>query len=63
MLKPCWLLGEGLDGELACLAIFGVVDGEGAQQDALDLGEHRGAGLDVIAAAQGSLPQLFAQDR
>ena len=41
---------------------LGVGDGQGAEQDPLDLGERCGAGFDVVAAAERGLAQLFAQD-
>jgi hypothetical protein len=41
---------------------LGVVDGQGAEQDALDLGERGGPSLDVVAAAERGLAQFFAQN-
>jgi len=62
MLKPGGLVGKSLGGEAAGVFVLGVADGEGAEEDALDLGEGGGAGFDVVAAAKGSLAELFAEN-
>jgi hypothetical protein len=61
MLKPSRLLGQGLGRDAAGVFILGVVDGEGAQEDALDFSQSGGSRLNVVAAAEGGLAQFFAQ--
>ena len=62
MLKPCWLLSKSLSGEPTRVPIFGVIDGQRAEQNPLNLRERGRAHFHVIAAAEGCLPEFFAKD-
>ena len=61
MLKPRGLLGQRLCGQSPRALELRIVDGQGAEQHPLDLGERRGPRFDVVAAAERGLAQLLAQ--
>jgi hypothetical protein len=62
MLKPGGLVLDGLGGDAAGFGVVRVNGGECAEEDAFDFGEGGGARLDAVAALEGGLAELFAED-